>query len=232
MNGDDICNMDPLKALIFDFDGLMVDTETAIYITWREIYEQHGYELPLETYVQCVGSHNTDYNPAKELDQMVGRVLDWDTLLAEQSRRNRELHQDLGPFPGIKELLLEANETGVKCAVASSSNSEWVHGWLHRLGLWDHFDAVITRDLVERPKPAPDLFLLAMSRLGVTGTEAVVLEDSVNGLRAAVAAEVPCIIVPNTVTRGLDFSAARAVLPTLGGVGLAGLRRHLELVNP
>ena len=219
-------NFSSLKALIFDFDGLMVDTETAIYQAWQEIYESHGHNLPLATYVQCVGSHANDYDPARELNALVGRELDWTSLMQQQSDRIHELHAGLGPFPGVRELLEEANSVGVACAVASSSSSNWVRGWLDKLDLTGLFHQVITRDLVKRAKPAPDLFLLAMERLAVNGSSAVVLEDSANGLKAAVAAEVPCIIVPNIVTAGLDFSQAHAVLPTLHGVGVD----HLETI--
>lgn len=213
----------PLRALLFDFDGLMVDTETAIYQAWQEIYASHGQELPLATYVHCVGSHAHDYDPGRALDELLGKSLDWTALMKQQSLRVRELHQGLGPFPGIRELLTEANEAGVACAVASSSNAQWVNGWLERLNLKHHFQAIITRDLVQRAKPAPDLFLLAMERLGSTGADSLVLEDSQNGLKAAIAADVPCVIVPNTVTDGLDFSLADAVIPTLAGLQIADL---------
>ena len=213
-----------LQALIFDFDGLMVDTESAIFQTWQEIYRDHNHELELSRYVQCVGSHGSDYDPGTELDSLVGRKLDWTTLLGWQHRRNHELLSEMDTRDGIRELLLEAESEGVPCAVASSSSSDWVLGWLERLKLRKSFAHVITRDLVARPKPAPDLFLLAMERLQVGNRHALVLEDSANGLKAAVSAEVPCVIVPNRVTKGLDFTHARAVVPTLAGLGLSALR--------
>jgi putative hydrolase of the HAD superfamily len=212
-----------LRALIFDFDGLMVDTETAIYHSWKEIYANHGHALPLATYVQCVGSHGSEYDPLTELETMVGEPLNRDELMAWQSARNRELHIGLDTRPGIRELLLEAENANIPCAVASSSNALWVHGWLDKLGLRSHFAEIITRDDVARAKPAPDLFLLALQKLGLSGTDALVLEDSANGLIAAVAAQIPCVIIPNEVTTGLNFTDARAVLPTLAGVGIAEL---------
>ena len=212
-----------LRALIFDFDGLMVDTETAIYHSWKEIYASHGHALPLATYVQCVGSHGSNYDPLTELESMVSAPLNRDEIMAWQSARNRELHVGLDTRPGIRELLLEAEWENIPCAVASSSNALWVHGWLDKLGLRSHFAEIVTRDDVARAKPAPDLFLLALQKLGLSGTDALVLEDSANGLIAAVAAGIPCVIIPNEVTSGLDFTAARAVLPTLAGIGVATL---------
>jgi HAD superfamily hydrolase (TIGR01509 family) len=212
-----------LSALIFDFDGLMVDTESAIFHSWQEIYAAHGQVLELASYVQCVGSHGSAYDPLTELETLVAGPLDRTELMAWQSQRNRELHEGLDALPGIRELLLEAEALELPCAVASSSNALWVHGWLDQLALRPHFTEIITRDDVARAKPAPDLFLLALQKLGVAASDALVLEDSANGLLAAVAAEVPCIIIPNEVTRGLDFTAARAVLPTLHGVSVTQL---------
>jgi putative hydrolase of the HAD superfamily len=212
-----------LRALIFDFDGLMVDTETAIYHSWKEIYASHGHSLPLATYVQCVGSHGSNYDPLTELESMVSEPLNRDEIMAWQSARNRELHVGLDTRAGIRELLLEAERENIPCAVASSSNALWVHGWLDKLGLRSHFAEIVTRDDVARAKPAPDLFLLALQKLGLSGTDALVLEDSANGLIAAVAAGIPCVIIPNEVTSGLDFTDARAVLPTLAGISVETL---------
>ncbi len=214
-----------LRALIFDFDGLMVDTETAIYHSWKEIYAAHGQELPLPTYVQCVGSHGSHYEPLAELETLTGTPLNRDELMAWQSQRNRELHNGLDTRPGIREVLTEARQLNIPCAVASSSNALWVHGWLDKLHLRSYFAEVITRDDVVRAKPAPDLFLLALQKLGLPGTDALVLEDSANGLIAAEAAGIPCVIIPNEVTTGLDFTAARAVLPTLHEVTITELSR-------
>jgi putative hydrolase of the HAD superfamily len=212
-----------LRALIFDFDGLMVDTETAIYRSWQEIYVQHGLTLPLATYVQCVGSHGSDYDPLTALESLLQRGVPREELMAWQSQRNRELHMGLDTRAGIRELLEEASQQGIPCAIASSSNAAWVHGWVDKLALRSFFAHIITRDDVARPKPAPDLFLLALEKLGVSGAQALVLEDSANGLIAASAAGVPCVIIPNEVTSGLDFEAALRVLPTLEGTGLAAL---------
>ena len=213
-----------LHALLFDFDGLMVDTESAIFQTWEEIYAAHGQQLELSRYVQCVGSHGGAYDPATDLDALVGQPLEWTKLLALQHRRNQELLAEMDTREGIRELLHQAQREGVRCAVASSSSADWVLGWLEKLQLRAAFESIITRDLVVHPKPAPDLFLLAMQKLNVRPEHALVLEDSANGLRAAVAARVPCVIVPNRVTHGLDFTAAHGVVPTLAGVGLDALR--------
>lgn len=224
--------MPALRAILFDFDGLIVDTESAIYEAWRELYLSEGHDLPREVYVQCVGSTFGHYDPMEELERLTGRSIDWTARLAVKNARIRELQRDLNTMPGVRDLLAACDSSGLRRAVASSSDRQHVHGWLDRVGLKTSFQAIRSRDDVARPKPAPDLFLAALDALGVAAEEAIVLEDSLNGLRAANAAGVPCIVVPSPVTLGLDFSAATAIIPTLHGHGpaelaaLAGLSWH------
>lgn len=212
-----------MRALIFDFDGLIVDTESAIYEAWRELYLHHGHGLPLPTYVQCVGSTFGHYDPMAALDQLAGSPVLWEEVLARKDARIRELQQGLDTMPGIRILLEEAAHGGIPCAVASSSSRTHVRGWLDRVGIADAFAVIRTRDDVARAKPAPDLFLAAAEALGLTASETLVLEDSANGLRAARAAGAPCVIVPSPVTRGSDFTGAAAMLQTLHEVSLDAL---------
>jgi putative hydrolase of the HAD superfamily len=127
-----------------------------------------------------------------------------------QRRRNRflELSAELAVLPGVVRLLDEARAAGVPCAIASSSESHWVNGYLKRFAIKDRFLHVVTRDLVPRPKPYPDLYREACLRLGVEPERSVALEDSVNGVKAAIAAGLVCIAVPNSVTARFDLSCA------------------------
>ncbi len=214
----------PMRALIFDFDGLIVDTESAIYEAWRELYLAHGQDLPLATYVQCVGSVFGHYDPMVALEALLGSPVDWDTHLPMKDARIRAGQQGLDTMPGIRELLAEARAAGIPCVVASSSQRSHVGGWLDRTGLRDQFDFVRSRDDVARAKPFPDLFLSAAEGLGLRPEETLVLEDSSNGLRASLAAGAPCVIVPSPVTDGSDFTGAAAILKTLAGVSVEVLR--------
>ncbi|MBP7948065.1 MAG: HAD-IA family hydrolase [Verrucomicrobiales bacterium] len=206
-----------LRRLIFDFDGLIADTESAIYAAWRELYQSQGHDLAVEQYVQCVGSTFLSFDPMAALEKLVGHSVDWEPLLRRKDARIREMHRQMDTLPGVRTLLAEANSHGVECAVASSSEAAWLFPWLERLGIRQHFRHICCRDDTARAKPAPDLFLLAMDKLGVGPDESLVLEDSANGLKAAVAAGVPCIVVPNAITRHSDFSQAAAILPSLEG---------------
>ena len=208
----------PVRALIFDFDGLIVDTETAVYEGWRELYASHAQPLTLETWAQCVGSDFGAYDPAAHLEQIIEQKLDWGPLTLRRRQRVREVLEGVDAMPGIRERLAEARELGLPCAVASSSPHEWVDTWLQKLGLWDYFQNVTCLDDVGKVKPDPGLFLRAASQLGVAPSEAVVLEDSLNGLRAAHAAGMRCVIIPCDVTRHLVFEGAWKQLGSLGDV--------------
>jgi len=214
-----------LGGIIFDFDGLILDTETPIYDAWRECYAHHGHDLPVATYAQCVGSDFADYDPAAELEKLLDRDLDWKELDELRRRRVHEiLETDPQPLPGVEALLLDAKAAGVPCAIASSSPRIWVEPWVERLGLRDYFQHIVTVDDVNRPKPSPELFITAAQRLEQEHGRLVILEDSFNGLRAAMAAEIPCVIVPNGITQHYDFEGAHLQVESLHHAGLEILK--------
>jgi putative hydrolase of the HAD superfamily len=220
-----------MRALIFDFDGLIVDTESAIYEAWRELYLAHGHDLPLSTYVQCVGSVFGHYDPMAALESLLGSEVDWDTHLPMKDARIRAGQESLDTLPGVRELLAAARSAGLPCVVASSSQRTHVEGWLERTGIRHHFEFVRSRDDVERAKPWPDLFLAAAEGLGLSPADTLVLEDSANGLRASVSAGAPCVIVPSPVTDGSDFTGAASVLKTLAGTTLEELKEIHRLAG-
>jgi len=215
-----------LKALIFDFDGLIADTEMSVYLSWQELYRAHGHELPLAEWLRCIGSdYGPDtFDPFKALEGFTGGSIDWDVVNAERRAREDALNASLTPLPGVEALIAEAQAAGLKLAVGSSSPHSWVDMHLQHLGLWDYFDAVVCRDDVAQVKPAPDLFLTAAAKLGVPPREAVVLEDSPHGLAAAHTAGMFCVAVPNTLTRHLDTSEADLHVESMAGLTLASLQ--------
>lgn len=215
-----------LRALIFDFDGLIIDTESAIYEAWKELYASHGQALELSTWSQCVGTDFGDYNPKTDLEELTGRQFDWSKVDREVEARVRELLRGYDALPGVRELLDEAAAEGIKCSVASSSPLSWVEGWLAHLDLRGGFQNISCRDHVERIKPAPDLFLDAARKLGTGQKEVVVLEDSLNGLRAALSAGMRCIAAPGPVTRHLDLGDAWMQVDSLAHVTLERLREQ------
>jgi HAD superfamily hydrolase (TIGR01509 family) len=211
-----------IRALVFDFDGLILETETPAYRSWAEIYKEHGHELPMDRWYGYIGS-DTGFDPMGHLAALVGEGLDRDATQARRDARKTELIAALDVMAGVREYLADAKRLGLRLAVASSSSRAWVLGHLERLRLHAEWDAVRTRDDVARTKPSPDLYLSAVAALGVAPREAVAFEDSLNGVAAAKDAGLLCVAVPNALTAGMDFSRADVKLNSLADTPLQEL---------
>ena len=216
----------PLSAVIFDFDGLIIDSETPIFEIWAEVYRDHGGDLTLEHWRHALGTHN-GFDPYAELQRQTGMVLDrfvWAARIRDEHWRRCETE----PLrPGVAERLAEAHSLDLPAAVASSSSAEWVEPWLERHGLRSQFRAVCTRDDVARVKPAPDLFLLAAKRLGVPPPACVVFDDTPNGVTAAHEAGMWAVAVPGPMTRSLQFPRPHLALSSLADSTLGELQVQL-----
>jgi len=225
--GERVTTAPRVRAVIFDFDGLILDTETPIYEAWREAYAERGLELPLSAWERTLGSHGA-FDPFAHLELLAGRTFDRDALLEQVRERNRHACDSQPLLPGVALRLAEARTLGFGTAVASSSSRAWVTGWLERHGIAARFDRVCARDDVARVKPAPDLFLLAAQRLGVSAQDCLVFEDSPNGIRAARAAGMRCVAVPNALTRGLALPGPDLVLASLAELPLDEIVLRVE----
>ncbi|AUD22364.1 HAD family hydrolase [Bacillus sp. HBCD-sjtu] len=192
-----------MKAIIFDFDGLIVDTETIWFHSFRDAVREYGGDLPLEEFAKCIGT--TDDVLYEYLNEQLKEKFDKYAL----KEKVKNLHKEKMKIPeardGVKEYLQEAKEMGLKIALASSSSREWVIPFLEELQIRDYFEVIKTREDVEKVKPDPALYRVAIEDLGIDSSEAVVFEDSLNGLKAAIAAGLTCVVVPNDVTRNLPF---------------------------
>ncbi|HXC80055.1 MAG TPA: HAD-IA family hydrolase, partial [Candidatus Acidoferrum sp.] len=173
-----------IRALVFDFDGLILDTEEPIYRSWLEVYQAHGESLPFERWVQTVGSTNMQFHPQHHLEARLGRPLS-QAVLDHRIGRRTEMILAQQILPGILQHIDDATALGLKLGVASSSTRDWVGGHLERLGILGRFDCVRCRDDVNHAKPAPDLYIAVLDCLGVSPAEAVAVEDSPNGVIAA-----------------------------------------------
>lgn len=206
-------------ALVFDFDGLILDTETPEFEGWQALYTEYGQHLSLQAWGQAIGTSG-GFDPIKDLEELTDQRLDGARLRAEQHARVIEQVRRQDALPGVRGLLDQAQELGIACAVASSSEREWVHGWLLHLGLLERFALTRCRDDVKRVKPAPDLYAAAVLGLGVAPEAALALEDSPNGARGAVAAGVPVLVVKNPLTAQLTFPAGLRTAASLADVNL------------
>lgn len=204
-----------ISAVLFDFDGVLVDTEWAIYQAWLRTFQNHGHDLPLDVYTRCIGSDFATWSPKTHLEDLTGLGFDWHDL---DARRQEKILDDLsqeGTMQGVIPLLEQLAQSGIRRAVVSSSSHHWVDGWLEKLDFAYHFETVVCRGDAARIKPAPDLYQEAARRLNLTHRDCLVIEDSLNGVKSAKAAGMPVWIVPNRVTSGLDFSEADRVFSSL-----------------
>jgi len=206
-----------IRALVFDFDGLILDTEGPVFTAWSETYERHGQRLSAEFWTSIIGYGFDHFDPLADLERRVGRPIDRDAVQTTRRQRQMELTLALEVLPGVREWRQEAAERGVRLGVASSSGRSWVTGHLERLGL-DGWDCVRCGDDVKRTKPAPDLYLAALECLGVAPAEPVAVEDSGVGVQAAKAAGLFCVAVPSSLTSSHDFRRADLVLGSLAEV--------------
>ena len=204
----------PVRAVIFDFDGLIIDSETPLFDIWSEIYAEHGHELTLDEWQHALGTQG-GFDPYAALSTRLARTLDRDRLAALVREQHWTRCGEEPLCPGVRDRLEEAHRLGLGVAVASSSPSAWVDPWLDRHDLRRWIPVVCTRDHVRNVKPAPDLFLLAAERLGTAPELCVVFEDSPNGLRAAAAAGMRAVAVPNHLTKQLTPPVPCLVLRSL-----------------
>ena len=219
-----------IKALLFDFDGLILDTETPDYVVWQSIYREHGFELPQEKWGSIIGTSMAFFDAAEHLSTLLRGRLDSMSLRDRHRSESHAMTLRQGVMPGVLDYLQEGKRLGLKLAIASSSPHSWVDTHAKRLGIFDYFDAVITSDEVgiDRTKPHPDLFLLALDQLQVQKNEAIVFEDSPNGVKAAQSAGIFVVAVPNSVTSQLSIENANLTLSSLADLSLPQLLNKVK----
>ena len=209
-----------LEAVIFDFDGLILDTEKAEFDSWCEVYREHGATLDFSDWSICIGTSGV-FDPVTHLESLTGLKLDPVSVRARVLEIDRKHLDGMKLLPGVLDRLDEADALGIRVGLASSSSDPWVIGNLTEHGIIGRFSAIRTRTQVARPKPAPDLFLAAAAALGADPSRCVALEDSMNGIRSAKDAGMFCVAVPNSLTVQLDLSAADLSVPSLASFTLA-----------
>jgi len=214
-----------IRGLVFDFDGLIADTEGPEYQAWAEAWAAHGHELTLNEWCVAIGTVSA-FDPLAALASRVGANFDTAAVDATRRARHRELIADLRPLPGVVDHLEAARALGLRTAVASSAPPWWVEGHVEAFGLVDAFAAIHAYDGSVPAKPAPDLYLAACKAIDVDPSDALAFEDSPNGIAAAKAAGLSCVAVPHDLTRHLDLSAADLIVESLAGVSLQELLDH------
>ncbi len=214
-----------IRGLIFDFDGLIIDTETPEYTSWVNVYRQHGTDISIDEWSGCLGTAPPTFDVIKALSEKIGAPVNGAQLQQAVKAAAKKIILNQPILPGIIERIDEADQMSIPLAVASSSSHAWVDQHLERLGLRSRFQYVLCRDDVKFAKPAPDLYNLALNKLGIQPNEAIAFEDSPNGITAAVTAGIFCVAVANPISQYLDISHASLQLSSLADQSLA------ELIN-
>jgi HAD superfamily hydrolase (TIGR01509 family) len=218
-----------IRALLFDFDGLILDTETPEFDVWTRIYAEHGFVYPADLGRRNVGFWGSrTFDPVAHLHELTHDSFDMDALRKRHSNESAVLIEAEPVRPGVLEYMASARRLGLRLAVASSSPRAWVESHLSRLGLVSGFDHIITADDVPagRTKPHPDIYLKALEVTEAAPGQAIALEDSPPGLAAARAAGIYAVAVPNSITMELKLDEADMVLDSLAILPLEELIRR------
>lgn len=219
-----------IRALLFDFDGLILDTETPEVTVWARIYAEYGFESPRQMLEQRVGLWgNAEFDPVERLHRLTHDSLDREALRQRHRDESAVLIEQQPIGAGVEDYLAAARRLGLRVGVASSSPRKWIEAHFARLGLSGRFDCIVTYDDVapDRVKPNPDIYLKALECVGVAAPQAIAFEDSPPGLAAARAAGIFTVAVPNPTTASLDFGGANLVLTSLATLPLDDLLKRV-----
>ena len=193
-----------LKAVIMDFDGLIIDTEVVWYELYKDWFKKNkNYQLSVQEFLTCVGSQDEDLFMELEKKQKI--TVDRRQFKEEVTQGFIEQSNQLPPKEGVVDFIQAVKCEGLKLALATSATRKKPVSHLRRLGLMEYFDTIVTAEDVKRIKPFPDLFQEAARQLAIAPSEALVVEDSENGLNAGINAHMKVLVIPNEVTTASDF---------------------------
>lgn len=218
-----------IRAIIFDFDGLILDTESPLHNSWMEVFEHYGLVITQDQWASLLGASADVPEAYLLLEKHLGRPLDRARIHEQRMSRELQLLDEEEVLPGVRELIHDAKEADLGLAVASSSDRAWVEGLLTKHNLIQSFDTIVCSEDVAQTKPAPDLFLRALEQLNVKAHEAIIFEDSEHGVSAAKAAGIFCVAVPNKVTRCLAFTDASLIVSSIADYSL---QQYMDLGTP
>lgn len=192
-----------IKAIVFDFDGLILDTEFVLYEVFCDLLKDHSADLSIAEYASFIGTDSEELYAFIE-SHVKGKMTKQE-IIEESHRIHKEKLMSPIAREGVHDYLQEAKKLGLKIGLASSSNREWVTHFLQELKIIDYFDVIQTSDDVEKVKPDPTLYSNVINKMNITPSEAIAFEDSANGAKAAISAGLKCVIVPNAVSENLVF---------------------------
>ncbi|MCP4166100.1 MAG: HAD-IA family hydrolase [Chloroflexi bacterium] len=212
-----------IQAIIFDFDGTIIDTEMPDYQTWQEMFQAHGAELSFDAWKNTVGKPDGYFDFYGHLEAECGHEVNREEVRIQRRARYREL-VGLQPLrPGIADYLSQAKCLGLGLGIATSNTRQWLTWYMERRNLHHYFDCIFTADDVEYAKPDPALYLMAVEALNIQPQQAIAVEDSPTGAVAAMRAGLFTVAVPNAVTGQLTFEHTHLRLDSLADMPLDDL---------
>lgn len=214
-----------IKGIIFDFDGLIVDTESLWFEVYQDLFQEYKVPLALDLFSQVIGT--TDELLQDYFYEKTGVPLTDKEILARQEELFQRKADQLQLRDGVVDYLKEAENLQLKVGLASSSSRAWVETYLKRFDIHHHFNTIKTKEDVERVKPDPALYRKAVEALAIEPEEAIAFEDSLNGSNAAITAGLKCVVVPNPVTVDLPFEHYHARLSSMAEKGLEAVIREV-----
>ena len=217
---------DLIKALVFDFDGLIIDTETLWHDTWSEVFDSYGVKLEREAWEGSIGG--ADFDIYQLLEELSGQYIEREVVRPRARSRYRERVERNPVLPGVEDYLIAARDMELKLAVASSSGPGWAVGNLEKRGLLRYFEFVLSAGDVTNVKPDPELYATAAHHLGACPQDTLAIEDSANGLASAKSAGLYCVVVPNPMTKDMNFNSADIRLNSLSDMPLENLLKELQ----
>jgi HAD superfamily hydrolase (TIGR01509 family) len=216
-----------ITALLFDFDGVIVDTEVATYASWRDTYARHGVELELRDWLPAVGTGSSTsgaFDAVAHLEKLLAKTVDRDAVIAERAQRKEELYTQAPLLPGVEARLAEARDRGLKTAIVTRNYEHRVKAHCELVGLGHAWDALVCAN-DEPTRDKGEMYRDALAVFGVARDEAVAFEDSPSGVRAAKSAGIACVAVPNEITRDAPFDDADVILSSLAEQSLDDILR-------
>lgn len=223
--------MTKIKGLIFDFDGIIIDSERPTLQSWQEIYRSFDRELPMNEYYLTIGTTDHLFDPLKYLINITKKNIDEIQIRSKHKARMLELINENDLLPGVRDYLDRAKDLSLLLGIASSGMGPWVNHLLESKNIHHYFDCVITSDMVPFPKPAPDLYLSALQKMCLNSDEVIAFEDSPNGLVSAKSSGIFSVAIPNHVTKEMDFSQASLILTSMSQLTLDELITKVESIR-
>jgi HAD superfamily hydrolase (TIGR01509 family) len=217
-----------IKGLIFDFDGLILDTETPLLRSWEVILGEYGLSVSIEEWASQLGTSADHPSGFDMIERHLDEPINREVIDARRSQHELELIAMEEILPGVVEILTEAKDRGLRLGLASSSSRSWVIGHLVRLNLESCFESIRSADDVSHTKPFPDLYLAVLQDLGLQAHQVIAFEDSRHGVRAAKRAGIFCVAVPNPITRYVAIPEADLTVKALSEMTLEAYIRKAE----